>query len=71
MIFVFRQTQRKPLGAQIVVQQQDDRRDEAPQRLHVPLGDVRPGGRYQTTVQSVSTGGAAQRFGVPADWRST
>lgn len=62
-----RKTQREPLGAQTVGEQQDGRRDEAPERLHVPLGDGRPGGRDPGAVQPVSAVVATQQPDVPAD----
>lgn len=64
-----RQTQRKPVGAQTVGQQQDRGRYEAAQRLHVPTGDGRPRGRAPCAFQPVPAVGTAQQSYVPADGR--
>lgn len=65
-----RQALREPLGAKTVGQQQDDGRDEAAQRFHVPPGDGRAGGRgAEGAVQPVPAVRAAEGPRVPADRR--
>lgn len=55
------------MGTQTDGQQQDDIRNEAAERFHVPSGDGRPRRRDQTAVQPVPAVGAAQQFDVPVD----
>jgi len=62
-----RQTQRQQLGAQTDGKQQDDIRNEAAERFHVPSCDGRPRRRDQSAVQPAPTAGAAQQFNVPVD----